>query len=48
MPLSKRVLFIPISTTYQREIIVEGLGRLHDIISQFFTMSLDDFKRYFE
>ena len=33
---------------YQKEITIEGLTRLHDIVEHFFTMSLDDFKVYFD
>ena len=33
---------------YQREITIEGLPKLHDIVEHFFTMPLDDFKNYFE
>jgi len=33
---------------YQKEITIEGLPRLHDIVERFFTIPLDDFKSYFE
>jgi hypothetical protein len=48
MPESKRLLFIPISSIYQKEIVVEGLNQLHDITTHLFSMNLDDFKTYFE
>jgi hypothetical protein len=33
---------------YQKEITIEGLPKLHDIVEHFFTMPLGDFKNYFE
>jgi len=48
MPESRRILFFPVSSTYQKEITIDGLKRLHDITTHFFDLSLEDFKRYFE
>jgi hypothetical protein len=33
---------------YQKEITIEGVSKLHDIVEHFFTNPLDDFKTYFE
>ena len=33
---------------YQKEITIEALTKLHDIVEHFFTMPVDEFKRYFE
>ena len=35
-------------SVYQREITIDGLDKLHEIVEHFFTMILDDFKQYFE
>ena len=48
MPESKRFLFIPITSIYQKEIAVEGLGGLRDIVAHFFAAGLDEFKSYFQ
>jgi hypothetical protein len=33
---------------YQKEITIEGLPALHEIVDHFFTTPLDEFKTYFE
>jgi hypothetical protein len=33
---------------YQKEVIIEHLTKLHDIVEHFFRVPLDDFKKYFE
>ena len=33
---------------YHKEITIEGLPKLHEIVEHFFTMPLNDFKSYFE
>lgn len=48
MPVSKRFLFLTLPSTYQKEIVVDGLERLHDITTHFFSTDLDEFKTYFE
>jgi hypothetical protein len=35
-------------SVYQKEITIEGLPKLHDIVEHFFTVPLDEFKSYFE
>ena len=33
---------------YQKEITIEGLPKLRDIVEHFFTVPLDEFKNYFQ
>jgi hypothetical protein len=33
---------------YQKEITIEPLTKLYDIVGHFFTMPVDEFKKYFE
>ena len=33
---------------YQKEITIGALTKLHDIVEHFFTMPVDEFKKYFE
>lgn len=35
-------------SVYQKEITIEGLPKLHDIVEHFFVMPLDDFKKFSE
>jgi hypothetical protein len=35
-------------SVYQKEITIEGLPKLHEIVEHFFTTPLDEFKSYFE
>jgi len=48
MPVLRRILFLRVSLIYQKEITINGLERLRDMVSRFFDMSIEDFKRYFE
>ena len=35
-------------SAYKKETAIEGISKLHDIVEHFFTITLDDFKTYFE
>ncbi len=48
MPESRRILFLPMTSIYQKEITISRLEHLRDITTHFFDLPLEGFKRYFE